>query len=108
MDLHLKDLKPIQILHDMYGEEITMEEGSPTAAVYRILAEFALGYHQYAVLQTDKMKKDEEIALFHIVMNDHGELELETILDDEEWENVAEIYDEMTVSFDDVDVKDEL
>jgi uncharacterized protein YrzB (UPF0473 family) len=99
-EYQLKDLKPIHLLQNAFGTEIELEDDHNTATTYRILAEFALGDKSYAVLQSVQLNKNDEIALFYINESAQGELELETIMDDDEWEAVAELYDELTVTFD--------
>ncbi len=102
ISFELKDLKPIHLLQNAYGIEIELEEshnGIPT--IYRILAEFCLGETNYGVLQNNEQRLNDEVDLFYIHVKDSGEVELETIMDDDEWEAVAELYDELTVNFDD-------
>ena len=96
----LKDLKPLYLLQNAFGTEIELEDGDNKPITYRILAEFSVGEKSYAVLQSVELNKNEEIALFYINKNDQGELELETIMDDDEWEAISELYDELTVTFD--------
>lgn len=95
-----EDAKPIQLLKEAFGEEVTLEDRGADSEPYRIMAEFELEDRLYAVLQSDAMKREDELALFRIVSDEQGELQLETVEDDEEWETVLELYDEMTVSFD--------
>jgi uncharacterized protein YrzB (UPF0473 family) len=103
-DLRIEDLKPIQFLRDAFGEEVSLEDSvNGRSETYRILAEFTVGGRSYAVLQSDMLKKDEEYALYRIAAGLSGEPELETITDDDEWEDVAELYDEWTSS--DLDFK---
>ncbi|GIP39259.1 hypothetical protein J31TS4_25390 [Paenibacillus sp. J31TS4] len=97
-DYRLEDVQPIRVLRDAYGDELELEDGG-RAAVFRIQAEFAVGGSRYAVLESERAKPDDEPAVFRIVPAGGG-WELETIEDDEEWELVAELYDEMTVDFD--------
>ncbi|QGQ95481.1 DUF1292 domain-containing protein [Paenibacillus psychroresistens] len=96
----LKDLKPIHLLQNAFGTEIELEDGNSKPITYRILAEFSVKEKFYAVLESVQLNKNEEISLFYINENPQGELELETIMDDDEWEAVAELYDELTVTFD--------
>lgn len=92
----LKDVKHTQQLRSQYGDDIILYDEQDESTVYRILAEFSLGAQSYAVLQSDELKKEEEVAVFKVSAKPDGELELETIEDDDEWETVSEIYDEMT------------
>src|SRR5690348_3191965 len=83
--LSLKNLKPIHVLHDLYGDEVVMDEGvmegTSSSTVFQILAEFELAPNRYAVLQTAAMKKSDEFALFHILEKEQGDYELQTIMD---------------------------
>lgn len=94
------DALPLTILRDAFGDEVFLDEGSKDSQPLRILAEFSVDGRQYAVLQSARMNKEAEPALFHIETDEQGELQLATVLDDEEWETILELYDEMTVSFD--------
>lgn len=94
------DATPLTILKEAFGEEVTLDGGDGDSEPYRILAEFKVGGVQYAVLQSDSMKRHEELALFHIETDEQGELAVSSVEDDEEWETILELYDEMTVSFD--------
>ena len=90
-----KDASPITLLHSVYGEEVTLiDQGEEIT--HRIAMEFHLGESDYAVLQQSQQKVPDEYVLFRIVRDESGELELETIDDDDEWEAVAEVYDELT------------
>jgi len=102
LSFEMKDLKPIHLLQDKYGFEIELEEGPDgVPTVYRLLAEFRINETNYAVLQTEQQRGIDEVDLFYIHLKASGEVELETIMDDDEWEAVAELYDELTVTFDD-------
>jgi uncharacterized protein YrzB (UPF0473 family) len=96
----LKDLKPIHLLQNAFGTEIELEDDDSKPITYRILAEFSVGEKFYAVLESVQLNKNDEISLFYIKENPQGQLELETIMDDDEWEAIAELYDELTVTFD--------
>ena len=89
-----KDAVPIQLLHEAFGEYITLTDDSEDH-ICRLLSEFHIAGSDYAVLQPEDADEDEYV-LYRIVKTDEGELELESIDDDEEWEAVAEVYDEMT------------
>ncbi|MFD2670393.1 DUF1292 domain-containing protein [Marinicrinis sediminis] len=80
-------------LRDVYGNEIELEGLSPEP--YRILAEIQLRDRYYAILQTKQMKKDLDVEVFRYEKKATDEFQLENIEDDEEWESVAELYDDM-------------
>ncbi|MCS7462642.1 DUF1292 domain-containing protein [Paenibacillus doosanensis] len=91
----LQDMKETNQLRDAYGDDIILYDDRERSMTYKLLAEFLLGDRGYAVLQRENAK-NEEPELFRVTSTAGGELELETIDDDEEWENVSELYDEMT------------
>jgi uncharacterized protein YrzB (UPF0473 family) len=95
----LADVKPLTLLKEAFGDEVTLEDQGNDSEPYRIAAEFELDGRMYAVLQSESMKREDELALFRIISDEQGELQLETVEDDDEWETVLELYDEMTVSF---------
>ncbi|WP_028549812.1 DUF1292 domain-containing protein [Paenibacillus sp. UNC451MF] len=96
----LKDMKPTNQLRSAYGDDIILYDDREQSVAYKLLAEFQLGDQSYAVLQPEK-GKNEEPEIFKVTSYD-GELELETIDDDDEWETVSELYDEMTFPQDDM------
>jgi uncharacterized protein YrzB (UPF0473 family) len=83
------------LLRNVYGDDIILFDEQNESTVYQLLAEFVHGKHTYAVLQSEELKKDDEFAFFRIVESGPEQYELETIEDDEEWETVSELYDEM-------------
>ncbi|GIP31444.1 DUF1292 domain-containing protein [Paenibacillus sp. J2TS4] len=95
----LKDAKPIDVLKQAFGEEIILDD-EESSRTYVLLTEFSIGQHEYAVLVPAESGKDEEASVFRITRNPAGDPELETIDDDDEWEMVSEIYDEMVADFD--------
>jgi len=92
----LEDVREIRKLREVYGEDIVLLDEQDESQVYRILAEFEAGGRAYAVLQSDQKKKEDEVAVFRITESGPQSYELETIEDDDEYETVAELYDEMT------------
>ncbi len=93
----LANVKEIRELRESFGAEIILFDEQDESTVYRILTEFQYGELPYAVLQSKEMAKEGEVAIFRITRAEDGSLELENIEDDEEWEAVSEIYDEMTL-----------
>jgi len=84
-----------QALKEAFGESVELEDDKGHLEVYDIAAEFEVDGQGYAILvQPDRT--DEEYEVLRIVKNADGGLELATIDDDEEWENVSELYDELT------------
>lgn len=91
-----KDLKPSSLVSDAYGGEVILFDEAEESSVYRLLSEFGLEDRIYAVLQSDQLAEQDEVAIFRVLQTENGELQLESIEDDDEWEDVAELYDEMT------------
>jgi uncharacterized protein YrzB (UPF0473 family) len=84
------------LLRNAYGDDIILYDEQGGSTVYQLLAEFVYGNYTYAVLQSEELKKeDEDVAIFRVVESAKQQYELETIEDDEEWETVSELYDEM-------------
>lgn len=83
------------ILRNAYGDDIILYDEQNESVIHRILSEFVYGNHTYAVLQSDELKKEDDVAIFRVVQGENEQYELETIEDDEEWETVSELYDEM-------------
>lgn len=90
------EAEPIRKLRDLYGDEIELTDEQDEAVVHRILAEFRYGGNLYAVLQSKQLLKEKEVAIFKVTESADGEPMLETIEDDDEWETVSELYDEMS------------
>lgn len=92
----LANVKETRQLREAFGDDIILYDEHEESVVYRIVSEFLVGEQGYAVLEKEQPKKDDEPEIFRVARNAEGELEVETIDDDEEWENVSELYDEMT------------
>lgn len=97
----LKDVVPVRVLQEAFGDSVELSGEDNRTEPFAVLAEFALGGTLYAVLQSEAMQRHDEVVIYHIVKDASGELELDTIMNDDEYEAVAELFDEMTVSFDD-------
>ncbi|SFJ09188.1 Protein of unknown function [Paenibacillus sp. UNC496MF] len=91
----MSEVKRIAILKPVFGTEVDLIGDQGETEPYRIAAEFQLGDRAYAGLQSQSMRKDDEIAFFRILIDGEQEPELESIEDDEEWEAVAEAYDDL-------------
>lgn len=84
-----------QVLKEAFGDSVELQDEKGTTMVYDIAAEFEVNGQGYAILvQPDR--QNEEYEVLRIVTAEDGSLELATIDDDEEWENVSELYDELT------------
>lgn len=101
-EYRLADVKPTSRLRDAYGEEIELtEDDRDTAVIYKIALEFDVRGRSYAVLRAEETSGDDEIMLYRVKHVGEGEYEIETIEDDDEWEDISELVDEMTTRFTD-------
>jgi len=82
-------------LKEAFGPTVELEDEDGTTSVYDLTAEFVVGDQSYAVLLRVDDNSD-EYDILKIITSAEGNLELVTIDDDEEWENIAELYDELT------------
>lgn len=83
-------------LRETFGSEVELEDESGKSVPYELLAEFEVLGQGYVVLQALKSKFD-DYELLRVMYNENGVPELITIEDDEEWENIAELYDEWSL-----------
>lgn len=91
-----------QTLKEAFGDSVELQDENGSTNVYDIAAEFEVNGQGYAILvEPDRL--DEEYEVLRIVTADDGSLELATIDDDDEWENVSELYDELTFPEEDED-----
>ncbi|MFC5471677.1 DUF1292 domain-containing protein [Cohnella suwonensis] len=88
-------------LREKFGDAVELLTEDGKTLEFRILAELAVGTGNYAVLQSDAMRKEDEFEVFKVVDNGDGDPQLETVEDDDEWELVAEAYDDMLFGSDD-------
>ncbi|WP_127579612.1 DUF1292 domain-containing protein [Paenibacillus koleovorans] len=89
------NVKEVRVLREQYGAEIVLFDEQGESEVHRILAEFSLDSQLYAALQSPTLRKEHEFALFRVQATPGEEPQLETIEDDDEWEIVSEIVDDM-------------
>lgn len=86
----------VRILRDAYGDDIVLYDELNVSVSHRIVAEFRYGGAVYAVLQSEQLKKEHDVAIFKVSIPPEGDPELESIEDDDEWETVSELYDDMS------------
>ncbi|WP_028611773.1 DUF1292 domain-containing protein [Paenibacillus harenae] len=87
-------VRKLNSLKEAFGNEIELEAEDGNALAFDIKAEFQLGDRVYAALQSEQMRREDEVELFRVV-HTNGEPHLETIEDDEEWEAASEAYDDL-------------
>lgn len=100
-DLSASNVKFTSRLLEAYGLLIELTDEQNEVTVYRIVSEFQIDTGTYAVLQKDNGIPEDEVEIFKIIDAADGQPELVTIDDDDEWEDVAELYDELTLPFED-------
>ncbi|BFH61261.1 DUF1292 domain-containing protein [Paenibacillus azoreducens] len=83
------------VLKETFGPTVELEDEDGSTEVYDLAAEFEVCGQTYAVLQSPG-NKDGEYNILKVVKSPEGNMELVTIDDDDEWENITELYDEMT------------
>ena len=87
-------------IRDAFGPVVELQDDQGETIYYQVAQEFDVAGGSYAVLVPDEPNKnkeqDEEQEIFKIVTAEDGTLSLETIDDDDEWEDVSELYDELT------------
>jgi uncharacterized protein YrzB (UPF0473 family) len=84
-------------VRDAYGPVVELQDEQGKASYYTVENEFDIAGSSYAALRPEReATSEEEPELFKIVQSPDGELELVTIEDDEEWEDISELYGELT------------
>ncbi|WP_245247446.1 MULTISPECIES: DUF1292 domain-containing protein [unclassified Paenibacillus] len=92
----MTEAEPTRQLREAYGNDIILYDEHQESVVYRIVSELILNGQGYAMLEKAKSGKEDEPEVYRVSRKDDGEMELETIEDDDEWENVSELFDEWT------------
>jgi len=95
-----ESIEAITLVKDAYGDHVELVDAEGTSVTYQLLAEFRVGGIAYAVVQDEILSDKDEVDVFHILQQPDGTLALMSVDDDEEWEDIAELYDELTISFD--------
>nr|WP_245338979.1 DUF1292 domain-containing protein [Paenibacillus shirakamiensis] len=83
-------------VQEAFGPIVELQDEKGHASYYRIEKEFDIAGQAYVVLLPDDEGKAEEPEILKIVTSPEGQLELVTIDDDDEWENISELYDELS------------
>ncbi|GIP55567.1 DUF1292 domain-containing protein [Paenibacillus sp. Marseille-P2973] len=81
---------------DAFGPVVELQDDQGKVSYYNVEKEFDVAGASYAVLRSENGNEDDEPEIFKILTAADGSLELVTIDDDDEWENVSELYDELT------------
>ena len=91
-----EEIQYIDRLSATYGNSLEMTDEEGNSLVYDLLAEFEWNGSAYAVVQL--ADSDDDPDVLRITADGNGGWQLETIEEDEEWEEVVELYDEMAYS----------
>ncbi|WP_028590004.1 DUF1292 domain-containing protein [Paenibacillus massiliensis] len=91
-----EDIQWLSRLQESFGSDIELEDEQGKSVMYQLVAEFEVQGQGYAVIQAPNASA-EDYELLRVQYNGDGEPELTTIEDDEEWEDIAELYDEVTL-----------
>ncbi|GIP20771.1 MULTISPECIES: DUF1292 domain-containing protein [Paenibacillus] len=83
-------------VREAFGPVVELHDEKGRTSYYRVEKEFDIAGQAYAVLLPDEDGKPAEPEILKIMTSQDGNLELVTIDDDDEWENVSELYDELT------------
>ncbi|MCR8655772.1 DUF1292 domain-containing protein [Paenibacillus endoradicis] len=81
-------------LKEHFGQEIELVTDDGSVEAFFITQEFVWGDITYVVLQTETMKAEDEVEFLR-VYKQNDEVELESIVDEEEWEAISEAYDDL-------------
>jgi uncharacterized protein YrzB (UPF0473 family) len=82
-------------LKEKYGEFVELGVDGETAEAYRIVAELTVAGIRYAILQSEAMRREDDIEVFRITTDAQGDVQLETVDDDDEWDRAAEAFDDL-------------
>ncbi|GGD55080.1 DUF1292 domain-containing protein [Paenibacillus nasutitermitis] len=90
----MSTVERISVLRTAFGQEVELIGEDGQTELLRVVAEFRLGASDYAGLQSEAMRKSDEVAFFR-VLTSGSEPTLESIEDEDEWEAVAEAFDDL-------------
>lgn len=91
----------VSALREQYGDRVELFAEDGATLIYLIAAEMTVQGTQYAVLRQTSSKDEDDIEVFRVVAGPEGSVQLETVADDEEWELVAEAFDDSQFGSDD-------
>lgn len=83
----------VTTLKDLFGTSIELFD-EKDAESYTLLAELVINGQAYAFFSNDEMKKDDEVVILRYALDANGEYELITVDDEDEWEDISEMFDE--------------
>lgn len=81
-------------LNEHFGREVELINEEGAAESFIIKLEFVWGDISYVALQSDAMAAEDEVDFMRVI-TEGTEVELESIIDEDEWEAVSEAYDDL-------------
>jgi len=81
-------------LNEHYGREVELINDEGAAEAFTIKLEFTWGDIGYVALQSDAMVAEDEVEFMRVVA-EGDDIQLESIIDEDEWEAVSEAYDDL-------------
>jgi uncharacterized protein YrzB (UPF0473 family) len=85
-------------IQDAFGPVVELQDEQGETTYYQVEKEFDIAGRSYVVLRPDGQGEAEELEILKVIAGADGDLSLETIEDDDEWEDISELYDELTFS----------
>lgn len=82
-----------ETLLDTFGKHVELFTDEGEASAFEIVLEFTWGNAIYVAIQSDDMKNEDEVEFLRVIKQGE-EVELES-LEDDEWEAVSEVYDDL-------------
>lgn len=83
-------------VQDAFGPVVELQDEDGGVIYYAVEKEFDIDGSSYVVLKPENSSDELETEIFKLLVTPDGSLELLTIDDDEEWEDISELYDELT------------
>ncbi|MGG1615491.1 DUF1292 domain-containing protein [Paenibacillus sp. NRS-1782] len=91
-----EDLSWTSDLKEAFGGDVELQDEQGRAVRMELEAEFKVGEQRYAVLRKPGTAEGEH-ELYHVSPSPEGDISITTIEDDDEWEDISELYDECTL-----------
>ncbi|TCS83805.1 DUF1292 domain-containing protein [Tepidibacillus fermentans] len=91
-----REIKEVHLLKEQLGSEVTLFDENEKEYLFQLLLELVFNGKHYAYFQSSESEEG-EIEVLRVVKLDNGDFDLEFIEDDDEWEDVVELFDEWTM-----------
>jgi uncharacterized protein YrzB (UPF0473 family) len=87
------DVKVVELIKKVHGDHVILFDEQGDELEFHLLKEIEWNRKVYAILQHPD--DEDEVEIFLVSLAADGSYELETIEDEEEWEKIAEIFDDL-------------